>query len=90
MQSQIDHPFIVNLRYAFQDDDNCFFALDLMYGGDLRCAYTVNHCTHFYQRYMLVVHLNMKGSFPERTVRFWIAELSCGLAYLHKQRIIHR
>ncbi|ETW83280.1 camp-dependent kinase-like protein [Heterobasidion irregulare TC 32-1] len=69
---EIDHPFIVNLRYAFQDDDNCFFALDLMYGGDLR------------------FHLNMKGSFPERTVRFWIAELSCGLAYLHKQRIIHR
>lgn len=35
---QIDHPFIVNLRYAFQDDENCFFVLDLMLGGDLRCA----------------------------------------------------
>lgn len=34
---QIDHPFIVNLRYAFQDDENCFFVLDLMLGGDLRC-----------------------------------------------------
>jgi len=36
---QIDHPFIVNLRYAFQDDENCFFVLDLMLGGDLRCMY---------------------------------------------------
>jgi serine/threonine protein kinase len=36
---QIDHPFIVNLRYAFQDDENCFFVLDLMLGGDLRCEY---------------------------------------------------
>jgi hypothetical protein len=35
---QIDHPFVVNLRYAFQDDENCFFVLDLMLGGDLRCA----------------------------------------------------
>ncbi len=35
---QIDHPFIVNLRYAFQDDENCFFVLDLMLGGDLRCT----------------------------------------------------
>lgn len=35
---QVDHPFVVNLRYAFQDDANCFFALDLMLGGDLRCA----------------------------------------------------
>ncbi|KAI6025763.1 kinase-like domain-containing protein [Pisolithus orientalis] len=33
---EIDHPFVVNLRYAFQDDDNCFFVLDLMLGGDLR------------------------------------------------------
>ena len=36
---QIDHPFIVNMRYAFQDDENCFFVLDLMLGGDLRCEY---------------------------------------------------
>lgn len=35
--SQVDHPFVVNLRYAFQDDANCFFVLDLMLGGDLRC-----------------------------------------------------
>jgi len=36
---QVDHPFIVNMRYAFQDDENCFFVLDLMLGGDLRCKY---------------------------------------------------
>jgi serine/threonine kinase 32 len=36
--TQIDHPFVVNLRYAFQDDENCFFVLDLMLGGDLRCT----------------------------------------------------
>ena len=35
---QVDHPFVVNLRYAFQDDQNCFFTLDLMLGGDLRCT----------------------------------------------------
>jgi serine/threonine kinase 32 len=33
---EIDHTFIVNLRFAFQDDENCFFMLDLMLGGDLR------------------------------------------------------
>ncbi|CAO3665727.1 unnamed protein product [Rhizopus stolonifer] len=32
----IDHPLIVNLRYAFQDDENLFMVLDLMLGGDLR------------------------------------------------------
>ncbi|KAK2463449.1 hypothetical protein APHAL10511_004535 [Amanita phalloides] len=36
MLEEVDHPFVVNLRYAFQDDENCFCVLDLMLGGDLR------------------------------------------------------
>ncbi|KAL1920330.1 uncharacterized protein VTP21DRAFT_1476 [Calcarisporiella thermophila] len=32
----LDYPFIVNLRYAFQDDVNLFMVIDLMLGGDLR------------------------------------------------------
>ncbi|GBE88280.1 kinase-like protein [Sparassis latifolia] len=69
---EIDHPFVVNLRYAFQDDENCFFVLDLMLGGDLR------------------FHLERLGRIPENVVQFWTAELSSALAYLHRQRIIHR
>ncbi|KAG0736748.1 hypothetical protein G6F57_003643 [Rhizopus arrhizus] len=33
---QIDCNLIVNMRYAFQDEDNLFMVLDLMLGGDLR------------------------------------------------------
>ncbi|KIK10281.1 hypothetical protein K443DRAFT_670909 [Laccaria amethystina LaAM-08-1] len=69
---EIDHPFVVNLRYAFQDDENCFFVLDLMLGGDLR------------------FHLERRGFIREEVVRFWMAELSSALEYLHQQRIIHR
>ncbi|OSX64159.1 hypothetical protein POSPLADRAFT_1054772 [Postia placenta MAD-698-R-SB12] len=69
---EIDHAFVVNMRYAFQDDENCFFVLDLMLGGDLR------------------FHLDRLGSLPEETVRFYMAELSSALAYLHDHRIIHR
>lgn len=32
----IEHPNIVNLRYAFQDEENMFMVLDVMLGGDLR------------------------------------------------------
>ncbi|KAJ3029402.1 UNVERIFIED_CONTAM: hypothetical protein HDU68_012262 [Siphonaria sp. JEL0065] len=32
----INHPLIVNLRYAWQDDFHMFMVLDLMEGGDLR------------------------------------------------------
>ncbi|KZS94698.1 kinase-like protein [Sistotremastrum niveocremeum HHB9708] len=69
---EIDHPFVVNLRYAFQDDENCFFVLDLMLGGDLR------------------FHLDRLGSMQEDTVRFYVAEISSALAFLHEKKIVHR
>ncbi|KAF8892113.1 kinase-like domain-containing protein [Infundibulicybe gibba] len=69
---EVDHPFIVNLRYAFQDDENCFFVLDLMLGGDLR------------------FHLERLGSLPEETIRFYVAQLSSALAFLHENGIMHR
>ena len=30
------HPLLVNLKYAFQDDENLFFIIDYAQGGDLR------------------------------------------------------
>ncbi|KAF8737749.1 hypothetical protein AX14_012321 [Amanita brunnescens Koide BX004] len=69
---EIDHPYIVNLRYAFQDDENCFFVLDLMLGGDLR------------------FHLERMGSMSEEAVRFYVAQISSALAYLHENNIMHR
>jgi serine/threonine kinase 32 len=33
----LHHHYIVNLKYAFQDDENLFMVLDLAEGGDLRC-----------------------------------------------------
>ena len=32
----IDHNFVVNLWYAFQDHEDMFMVLDLMLGGDIR------------------------------------------------------
>ncbi|KAK1227209.1 hypothetical protein PQX77_009843 [Marasmius sp. AFHP31] len=69
---EVDHPYIVNLRYAFQDDENCFFVLDLMLGGDLR------------------FHLERLGSLTEEVVRFYVAQLSSALAFLHESGIMHR
>ncbi|KAF9045769.1 kinase-like protein [Hymenopellis radicata] len=69
---EVDHPFIVNLRYAFQDDENCFFVLDLMLGGDLR------------------FHLERLGSLEEDVVRFYVAQLSSAIAFLHDNKIMHR
>ena len=34
--SVLRHPFIVNMKFAFQDRENLFLVMDLMKGGDLR------------------------------------------------------
>ena len=34
--SFIKHPFIVNMKYAFQDKENLYLIMDMMTGGDLR------------------------------------------------------
>ena len=34
--TKISHPYIVNLKFAYQDDENMYMVLDLMMGGDLR------------------------------------------------------
>ena len=34
--SKLNHPFLVNLHYAFQDKDNLYLTMDLLSGGDLR------------------------------------------------------
>lgn len=32
----LNHQFLVNLRYSFQDEEDMFIVLDLMLGGDIR------------------------------------------------------
>ncbi|KAJ3233795.1 hypothetical protein HDU81_001976 [Chytriomyces hyalinus] len=69
---EIHCPFVCNLRYAFQDDENMFMVIDLKLGGDLR------------------FHLNKLGTLPEDAVKFFMAECSMGLMYLHSKHVVHR
>ncbi len=34
--SQLKHPFIVNMNYAFQEKESLYLVSDFMVGGDLR------------------------------------------------------
>lgn len=39
--ANLNHPFICNIHYAFQDESNLYIVMDVMLGGDLR--YQLNH-----------------------------------------------
>ena len=43
--SVLRHPFIVNMKFAFQDRENLYLVMDLMKGGDLR--YHINQHERF-------------------------------------------
>ena len=36
MLELMNHPFIINMHFSFQDSDNLYIAMDLLTGGDLR------------------------------------------------------
>ncbi|KAL9692587.1 hypothetical protein quinque_015871 [Culex quinquefasciatus] len=43
--SSLEHPFLVNLWFSFQDEEDLFMVCDLLAGGDLR--YHLNHQVEF-------------------------------------------
>jgi serine/threonine protein kinase len=60
-----------------------------MLGGDLRCE-LAPYFPLLSSHPTLSVHLERMGRFSEETVRFYIAELSSALSFLHDKRIVHR
>jgi len=63
------HPFIVHLRYAFQDESHIAFLMEYLEGGDLQTALnTRRHKRVFYS-----------------IACFYMAEMILGLEYLHKE-----
>lgn len=64
----------VNLAYAYETKDTLCLVVTLMNGGDLKY--------HLY---------NMgKAGFDEARAVFYAAEICCGLADLHRERIVYR
>ncbi|KFB48833.1 hypothetical protein ZHAS_00017053 [Anopheles sinensis] len=44
--ASLEHPFLVNLWFSFQDEEDLFMVCDLLAGGDLR--YHLQHQVSFY------------------------------------------
>ena len=72
--SKINHPFIVNMYFSFQDNDNLYLLLDLLSGGDLRY-----HLSN-----------KKPNVFNEIQTKFFISNIILALEYIHSQKIIHR
>ena len=72
--SRINHPFIVNMHFSFQDSDNLYLIMDYLSGGDLRY-----HLSH-----------RKASLFNENQTKFFLSNIIMALEYIHSKKIIHR
>lgn len=68
----IDHPYIVSLRFAFQSEHKLYMVFDFFNGGELY---------HY---------LSQTGLFGETRARFYAAQITLALEYLHERSIVYR
>lgn len=43
--AELDHPFLINMNYAFQDKENLYLVMEYLNGGDLRFHMIVRRFT---------------------------------------------
>mmetsp|Transcript_24799 Transcript_24799/g.67719 ORF Transcript_24799/g.67719 Transcript_24799/m.67719 type:complete len:352 (-) Transcript_24799:219-1274(-) len=75
MLSSLDHPGVVRLYFAFQDDWSLYFVLELVSGGELATQ---------------VARMAAVGAFPLDFAKYYAAEIVAILAYLRVRRVAHR
>ena len=71
--SKMNHPFIVNMHYAFQDNNNIYLVMDLLTGGDLR-YHIINNNTNLFQTFYTLCKaiLNYLVYKPLKTIRIFL------------------
>ena len=74
VMTSLNHPFLVNLVNAYQDDDDLYMLLPLIQGGEL---------------YNLISQ-SPDNVLPEKDAKFYAAAIMEGLAHMHKRNILYR
>src|SRR5271156_4292223 len=89
MLEHLNHPFLCNLRYSFQDAEYMYVYAPTNF---------LRNSSSSIFRYLVVDLMNggdlrfhiSRKAFTEEALRFWMAELGCALRYIHTQGIVHR
>lgn len=74
VMNSIDHPFILGLVGAFQDDQNLYLLLPLIQGGEL----------------FNVIHTDKKDGISNKSSIFYAACILEALSHLHDRNIVYR
>lgn len=98
MLQKVKHAFLVTLWGTFQDSKNLYMVMDFVEGGELfsllrKSQVSDTDCfTYHHQTYSLSEYVNSrrKKRFPNPVAKFYAAEVTLALDYLHSMHIIYR
>jgi protein kinase A len=74
LMETLDHPFVVKLINAYQDEKSLFMVMTFVQGGEL----------------FNVIHKDNSDGIPEDSARFYAANIYDGLMHLHERHILYR
>ena len=98
MLTKVKHAFLVTLWGTFQDSRNLYMVMDFVEGGELFSLLRksqvgdLDYFLYHYKTYTLLEYLysRNKQRFPNPVAKFYAAEVTLALDYLHSQGIIYR
>lgn len=98
MLQKVKHAFLVTLWGTFQDSKNLYMVMDFVEGGELFSLLRksqvsdLDYFEYHYQSYTLIEYLysRQEKRFPNPVAKFYAAEVTLALDYLHAQGIIYR
>ena len=80
----VNHPFLVNLAYAFQTPTKLFFIMQFMSKLFFKIQLIKIEGGELFQ------HLRMARKFEEKRAKFYTSELILALGHLHSKDIVYR
>lgn len=86
-----NHPFIVTLYHSFQSEDYLYLCMEYCSGGEFfRSTYLVSRLWNHVLMYLAALQTRPGKSISEDAARFYAAEVTAALEYLHLMGFIYR
>lgn len=89
MLQEVKHPFLITLWGTFQDSKNLYMVMDFVEGGELFSLLRKSQVgLPFFLIYLKYAESDQR--FPNPVAKFYAAEVTLALEYLHSKQIIYR
>ena len=90
MLQKVKHPFLITLWGTFQDSKNLYMVMDFVEGGELFSLLRKSQVTRLSNPFNHSSLIMVEKRFPNPVAKFYAAEVTAALEYLHLMGFIYR